>query len=189
MTEAEGYAARLMAAMAARAGIEDTVPPRTKSEWSDFLAERGLMAHMNDRLDSFGIGPACESGEHWPTEGWWCKPRVYGNGTTEAVWIFRRGPGLSKSQLRRLARHTFALDDTEMDKDFGFVTLTDDEGKHFTLLSFDVEYLEMMREWEQTDPDASDPEINAAKLDKSRFDYTYPGWPEEWPNSGLKRVS
>lgn len=186
MTDDEGHAAKLLAAMARSAGIDDTVPARTQSEWFDFLAERGMKAHMNDWLDRFYVGPACD--DHWPTEGWWCRPHQFKNGHMEAVWIFQQGPGLSKSQLRRLARSTFALDDEEMDKDFGFATMTDDDGRHFTMLSFDVSYLEIMREWAQTRPDEDHPGDNAAKLDKNRFDYTYPGWPEEWPGSGLKRL-
>lgn len=53
------------------AGIPDTTPPRSLKGWMDYLADHGILFHLNlnRREGEFSIGPLCHH-----DAGWICRP-------------------------------------------------------------------------------------------------------------------
>jgi hypothetical protein len=192
MTDPEGkeFATRILAAIASSAGIEDTVPPRTFAEWESFADEHEMMFHMNNDLDKFALSARCTPEDHPPTLGWVCRPAYRGGASVDTVTIFRRADMSTKDA--RFAR-LFAKDVFDFDfhptrgPDFAMVTMIGGDGRKVTMLCEDVAYAEMINAWsDSTEVDPDFPE-DRAELDKSKFHSPVPGWPEDWPGSGLER--
>lgn len=112
-------------------------------------------------------------------------------GTIETVALFRRADYMSDDldslSLAHVARTTFGLDwSWEDGPDFGIATVAQPDGARVTWVSFDVDYLAMVKK--AMDDAEEDEGEDIAKIPGDKFEFYMHGWPEEWPGSGLAKI-